>query len=63
MKKISVSDVVFVMIATTICYLAIIGKLSSEQFLNIASMVFAAYYVHKAQNRIIPGVESNNPDK
>ena len=50
---ISIADVVFFMIASTVCYLAIIGNITPEQFLSIATMVFSAFYVHKAQNKPI----------
>lgn len=56
MQKIpfSISDLVFLEIATTLCILAIKWTASVEQFLGIAWIVFGAYYVHKAQNK-------NNP--
>lgn len=50
---ISIADVVFFMIASTVCYLSIIGNITPEQFLSIATMVFSAFYVHKAQNKPI----------
>lgn len=54
---ISIADIVFFMIATTVCYLAVIGNITPEQFLSIATMVFSAFYVHKAQNK--PTTEPN----
>lgn len=50
---ISIADIVFFMIAFTVCYLSIIGNITPEQFLSIATMVFSAFYVHKAQNKPI----------
>lgn len=47
----SIADVVFFMIASTICYLAIVEKISPEQFLWIAWIAFGSFYVHKAQNK------------
>lgn len=55
----SISDLVFFEIATTLCILAISWRASVEQFLWIAGIVFGAYYVHKAQNKT-PPVENNN---
>lgn len=51
--KYSISDIVFFMIATTVCYLAINGRITAEQFLGIAWIVFWSFYVHKAQNKWI----------
>ena len=53
---ISISDIVFFMIALTLCASTILWKVSTEQFLTVASMVFSAFYVHKAQNK-------NNPQQ
>lgn len=48
MKPISIADIVFFMIALTFCILSILWKISAEQFLTVVSMVFSAFYVHKA---------------
>lgn len=50
---ISIADIVFFMIASTVCYLSIVGQITPDQFLTIASMVFSAFYVHKAQNKTL----------
>lgn len=57
---ISIADIVFFMIASTVCYLAIIWQITPEQFLSIATMVFSAFYVHKAQNKTLPITEESN---
>lgn len=54
MPTFSISDIVFLEIATTLCILAVTGQASVEQFLGIAGIVFGAYYVHKAQNKNLP---------
>lgn len=54
MKNFSIGDVVFLEIATTVCFLAVTGRMGAEQFLNVVGVVFAAYYVHKAQNKPQP---------
>ena len=51
MKSPSVSDIVFFMVASTLCYLAIVGKPVDPQFLVIVGNVFGAFYVHKAQTK------------
>lgn len=53
MKPISISDIVFFMIASTLCFLALTGKATVDQFLGIAGIVFGSFYVHKAQNKTI----------
>lgn len=49
----SISDIVFFMIAFTLCYLAGTWTPIDERFLAISSTVFGAFYVHKAQNKWI----------
>lgn len=49
--KYSISDIVFFMIASTLCYLAATWTPIDERFLAISSTVFGAFYVHKAQNK------------
>lgn len=60
LAAISVADIVFFMIATTVCYLAINGRITAEQFLGIAWIVFWSFYVHKAQNKTLPITEESN---
>ena len=36
------------MVASTLCYMAIIWQISGEQFLWIAGIVFGSFYVHKS---------------
>ena len=49
MKYPSVADIVFFMIALTLCYLAIVGKPIDPQFLILAGTVVGSFYTHKAQ--------------
>lgn len=48
---ISIADIVFFMIALTLCLLAIMGRISPEQFLTVVGTVFGAFYVHKANKQ------------
>lgn len=57
MKPVSIADIVFFMIASTICYLAVVGKPVDPQFLVIVGNVFGAFYVHKAQNKKLEEVD------
>ena len=53
MRTISIADIVFFMVASTLCYMAIIWQITGEQFLWIAGIVFWSFYVHKAnQNKV-----------
>lgn len=51
MKPPSVADIVFLMIATTLCYLAISEKPIDPQFLILAGAVVGSFYTHKAQTK------------
>lgn len=48
MKAVSIADIVFFMVASTLCYLVIDGKPVDPQFLVLVGNVFGAFYVHKA---------------
>lgn len=50
-KKTSVGDLVFFIVGVTVCYLAIFGLMSAEQFIGIVGMVFGAYYVHSKNKK------------
>lgn len=58
MKPLSVADVVFFMVAATVCYLAALGKPIDPLFLGIAGGVFGAFYNHKS-NKTIENTEPN----
>lgn len=59
-NPISISDIVFFMVAVTLCIMTVMWKVSSEQFLTVVSMVFSAFYVHKAQNKIVPPPQNSS---
>jgi len=48
----SVRSIATVMIATTFCYLAVVSKLETKDFMLIASMVFNFYFLVKERMNV-----------
>ncbi|MGL6107898.1 hypothetical protein [Romboutsia sp.] len=60
--SIGVRKMISILLTITFCYLSIVGKINSEQFVPIFSMIIG-YYFGKSTALDIPGKNKDNIEK
>jgi hypothetical protein len=60
--QLSISKLVFLLVAITVCWLVIEWRMTVDQFMNIVMMVFGSYYVQKANDKTVATASDNTSD-